>query len=384
MKKVDLKRCGPRYRILLLAIAAVLVLVSLSFGQTTRLSDLVEIEHAQRKELIGYGLVTGLDRTGDRTLSSRGSVFTVQSIANMLENFGITVDAERLRTRNVAAVIVTASVGPYHAAGSEIDVTVSSLGDANSLQGGVLLQTPLLDPDNEEVFAKAQGPLIVGGITAEIPGARVTRNQTLTATVPGGGVVERNREFLHDTDQPLGLVLRDPNYTNARSIVEVINNTFDEELAFIQHPGLVKVNWPEAFRERGSMNIFTGIVLEQEIAVDTPARIVINERTGTIVAGGKVIIDEAMISHGNIQVRTQVTPFISQPPPLSGGETTVVPIPQVGISEQSAQTIVLEPETTVQQLSGSLNSLGLSPRDIISIFQALDRAGALRGKLIVM
>jgi len=373
-----------KFRNIFLVLLAAIFLVPSSYAQTTRLSDLVEIQHAQRKELIGYGLVTGLDRTGDRTISSRGSVFTVQSIANMLENFGITVDAERLRTRNVAAVIVTASIGPYHAPGSEIDVTVSSLGDANSLQGGVLLQTPLLDPDNEEIFAKAQGPLIVGGITAEIPGARVTRNQTLTATVPGGGVVERNREFLHDTEEPLGLVLRDPNYTNARRIVEVINETFDEELAFIRHPGLVKVNWPEAFRERGSMNIFTGIVLEQEIAVDIPARVVINERTGTIVAGGKVIIDEAMISHGNIQVRTQVTPYISQPPTLSGGETRVVPVPQVGISEQSAQTIVLDPETTVQQLAGSLNSLGLSPRDVISIFQALDRAGALRGKLIVM
>lgn len=350
----------------------------------TRLSDLVEIEHAQRKEMIGYGLVTGLDRTGDRTISSRGSVFTVQSIANMLENFGINVDAERLRTRNVAAVMVTASIGPYNAAGSEIDVTVSSLGDASSLQGGVLLQTPLFDPDNEEVLAKAQGPLIVGGITAEIPGARVSRNQTLTATIPGGGVVDQNLAVVHDTEQPLGLVLRDPNFTNARRIVEGINEAFDEELATVFHPGLIQVEWPEAFQERGEMNVFTSIILEQEIEVDRPARVVINERTGTIVAGGNVMIDDVMISHGNIQVRTQVTPFISQPPAFSGGETAVVPIPEVGISEQSAQTLLLEPETTVEDLAGSLNSLGLSPRDIISIFQALDRQGSLRAKLIVM
>ena len=350
----------------------------------TRLSDLVEVEHAHRKELIGYGLVTGLDRSGDRTLSSRGSVFTVQSIANMLENFGITVDGDRLRTRNVAAVMVTATIGPYHAPGSEIDVTVSSLGDASSLQGGVLLQTPLFDPDNEEVFAKAQGPLVVGGITAEIPGARITRNQTLTATVPGGGIVENNTRFSHNANAPLGLVLRDPNHTNARRIAEEINTTFDEDLAEVQHPGLVYVTWPEAFREPGSMNTFTSIVMEQEIAVDTPARVVINERTGTIVAGGSVIIDEVMIAHGNIQIRTQVTPFIVQPLPFAGGETVIEQIPEVGISEQAAQTMLLEPETTVEQLSGSLNALGLSPRDIISIFQALDRAGALRAKLIVM
>ncbi|MDG5766722.1 flagellar basal body P-ring protein FlgI [Balneolales bacterium ANBcel1] len=350
----------------------------------TRLSDLVEVQHANRKELIGYGLVTGLDRTGDRTLSSRGAVFTVQSIANMLENFGITVDADRLRTRNVAAVMVTASIGPYHAPGSEIDVTVSSLGDASSLQGGVLLQTPLFDPDNEEVFAKAQGPLIVGGITAETPGARITRNQTLTATVPGGGIVERNTRFSHNVEAPLGLVLRNPNHTNARRIAEEINSVFDEDLAEMQHPGLVYVQWPEAFRDPGNMNLFTSIVMEQEIAVDTPARVVINERTGTIVAGGNVIIDEVMIAHGNIQIRTQVRPFIVQPPPFTQGEAIVEEIHEVGISEQAAQTMLLEPETTVEQLSGSLNALGLSPRDIIAIFQALDRAGSLRGKLIVM
>jgi len=350
----------------------------------TPLTELVEIQNAQRKELIGYGLVTGLDRTGDRTISSRGSVFTVQSIANMLENFGITVDADRLRTRNVAAVMVTATIGPYHAPGSEINVTVSSLGDASSLQGGVLLQTPLFDPDNEMISAKAQGSLIVGGITAEIPGARVSRNQTLTATIPGGGIVESNAEFSHDTNEPLGLVLRDPNYTNARRITEVINERFDEELAIVHHPGVVHVRWPEAFREDGARNIFTSLILEEEIAVDTPARVVINERTGTIVAGGRIVIDEVMISHGNIQVRTQVTPFVSQPQPFGQGETIAVPVPEVGISEESAQTILLDPDTTVQQLSGALNSLGLSPRDIISIFQALDQAGAMRGKLIVM
>lgn len=366
----------------------VFLLMSLFAAQSaiaqTPLSELVSIQNAQRKELIGYGLVTGLDRTGDRTISSRGSVFTVQSIANMLESFGITVEADRLRTRNVAAVMVTATIGPYHAPGSEINVTVSSLGDASSLQGGVLLQTPLFDPDNEMISAKAQGSLIVGGITAEIPGARVSRNQTLTATIPGGGVVESNNEFSHNTNEPLGLVLRDPNYTNARRIVETINQRFDEEIAIVHHPGIVHVEWPAAFREDGARNIFTSLILEEEIEVDTPARVVINERTGTIVAGGRIIIDEVMISHGNIQVRTQVTPFVSQPQPFGQGETIAVPVPEVGISEEAAQTVLLDPDTTVQQLSGALNSLGLSPRDIISIFQALDQAGAMRGKLIVM
>ena len=352
-------------------------------GQS-RLADLVEIENAGSIELIGYGLVTGLDRTGDRSSSSRGAVFTIQTIANMLENFGITVDPERLRTRNVAAVMVTAKLSPYNAPGSQIDVTVSSLGDASSLQGGVLMQTPLLDPQTENVYATAQGALIVGGVSAEVQGSKVSRNQSLTATIPGGANVDQNEEYQLSSDQPLGLVLRDPNFANARSIVEKINSTFDEEIAMMYHPGLVQVQWPDAFRERGSMNIFTSIILEQEIEAQTVARVVINERTGTIVAGGDVIIEDVMISHGNIQVRTQNTPLVSQPPALSGGSTVVADFNQASISENPAKTIVLEPRTTVQQLATSLNTLGLTPRDIIAIFQALNTAGVLRGKLIVM
>jgi len=350
----------------------------------TRLSDLVEVQNAQSRELIGYGLVTGLDRSGDRTTGTRGSVFTVQSVANMLENFGITVDPERLRTRNVAAVMVTARLSPFHAAGSQIDVTVSSLGDASSLQGGILLQTPLMDPDNQDIFVKAQGALIVGGLTAENSETRVTRNQTLTATVPGGGLVEGNLTFNHNTNMPLGLVLRNPNLTNARRIAEAINNGFDEDLAWVNHSGLVQVMWPEAFRAPENANIFVSIIMEQSIQVDTPARVVINERTGTIVAGGNVRIDEVMVSHGNVSVRTQVQPFVVQPNPFAGGETVVGEIPRVEISEEAAQTLVLADDTNVQQLAASLNSLGLSPRDIIAIFQAIDRAGALRGQLIVM
>lgn len=350
----------------------------------SRLADLVEIQNTSGKELIGYGLVTGLDRTGDRSSSSRGAVFTIQSISNMLENFGITVDPSRLRTRNVAAVMVTAKLGPYNAPGSYIDVTVSSLGDASSLSGGVLLQTPLFDPETQQVFAKAQGSLIVGGITAEVQGSRISQNQTLTATIPSGAMVENNDDYELSSEQPLGLVLRDPSFANARSIVEVINTTFDEELAMMQHPGLVKVDWPDAFQNQGSMNVFTSIILEQEIQVESIARVVINERTGTIVAGGDVVIDDVMISHGSIQVKTQNTPVVSQPPAFSGGSTILTGIDEVGISEQAAQTIVLQPQTSVQDLAAALNTLGLSPRDIISIFQALNRAGALRGKLIVM
>lgn len=350
----------------------------------TPLNRLLKVKDANATKVVGYGLVVGLDRTGDRTISRRGAQFTVRSIANMLNNFGINVDPERLRTRNAAAVIVTADIGPYHASGSEIDVTISSMGDASSLEGGVLLETPLLNPETNEVFALAQGPLVVGGINEEVGSSRFSRNSSLTATIPGGGIVEHDTDFQLDADQPLQLVMSQPGYTNARQVVEVINENFDEELASVYNPGLIQVEWPEAFQEPGMRNMFISTIMDQEVELEKPARVVINERTGTIVAGGGVTIDDAMVSHGSVQVRTQVTPFVSQPPPFSGGETETVPVPQVGISEESAQNVVLEPDTDVQQLADALDSLGLSPRDIISIFQALDRAGALQGELIVM
>jgi flagellar P-ring protein precursor FlgI len=369
---------------ILLASTILIMMLSAKVEGQTPLSRLLNVKNANSTKVVGYGLVVGLDRTGDRTISRRGAQFTVRSIANMLNNFGVSVDSERLRTRNVAAVIVTAQIGPYHASGSEIDVTVSSMGDASSLEGGVLLETPLLNPETKEIYALAQGPLIVGGINEEIGNTSLSRNSSLTATIPGGGIVEHNSNFQLSADQPLQLVLSQPGYTHARKVVEAINDNFDEELASVYNPGVIQVEWPDAFQEPDMRNMFVSTIMEQQVELEQPARVVINERTGTIVAGGGVTIDNAMVSHGSVQVRTQVTPFISQPPPFSGGDTETVPVPQVGISEESAQNLVLEPDTNVQQLADALDSLGLSPRDIISIFQALDRAGALQGELIVM
>ncbi|TVQ12132.1 MAG: flagellar basal body P-ring protein FlgI [Balneolaceae bacterium] len=350
----------------------------------SRIGDLVEIRNASRIDLVGYGLVSGLDRTGDRSSGRHGSVFTVQSIANMLSNFGIHVDPNLLRTRNVAAVMVTASVSPYHMQGSEINVTVSSMGDASSLQGGVLLQTPLINPHNSEIYAYAQGPLIVGGFNAEIPGARISRNQTLTGTIPLGGQVEKGNTYVPDREHELGLILRNPSFTNAQRIAAAVNERFDEQLAKVYGAGLVEVAWPDGFIDTGDLNFFTNLILETEIIVDMPARVVINERTGTIVAGGNVTIGEVLISHGNIQIQTQVSPFVVQPAPFSLGETVQGVIPQVGVTEQAAQNLVLAGDTKVTDLAASLSNLGFSPRDIIAIFQALDQAGALKGKLIVM
>lgn len=350
----------------------------------TRIGDLVRVENADDIELIGYGLVTGLDRTGDRTVSRRGSAFTVQSIANMLTNFGIDVDPDHMRTRNVAAVMVTATLSPYNAPGSNVDVTVSSLGDASSLTGGVLLQTPLMDPDNQEVYVKAQGSLVTGGVTAEVPGARVGRGQSLAGTIPGGGNVIDNEIFEPDGNQPARLIMKKPNYQNSQRIANEINETFETDLARVINAGMVEVQWPDGFTDIGDLNFFISEILELEISVDTPARVVINERTGTVVAGGNTLINEVLVAHGAVQIQTQVTPFVAQPPPLTEGETIVGDIPEVALGEQRAQTMHLETETTVADLAATLNTLGFTSRDIISIFQAIDRAGALKGELIIM
>ncbi len=368
-----------------LLLSVLLLIVALQPAQAqTRVGDLVSVENANDIELIGYGLVTGLDRTGDRTVSRRGSAFTVQSIANMLTNFGIDVDPDMMRTRNVAAVMVTATINPYNAPGSEVDVTVSSLGDASSLTGGVLLQTPLMDPDNQEVMAKAQGSLVTGGVTAEVPGARVGRGQSLAGTIPGGGNVVDNEIFEPDGSEPLRLIMKKPNHQNSQRIVDEINGSFEEDLARVINAGLVEIEWPDGFDDVGDLNFFKSEIMELEITADTPARIVINERTGTVVAGGNSVINEVLVAHGAVQIQTQVTPFVSQPPPLTDGETVTGEIPEAGLGEQRAQTMLLEPETTVSDLASTLNTLGFTSRDIISIFQAIDRAGALQGELIIM
>lgn len=351
----------------------------------TKIRDIAKVYGANDRVLIGYGLVTGLDRTGDRTIRRQGAAFTVQSIANMLQNFGINVDPDIMRTRNVAAVMVTARLTPYNAQGSLVDVTVSSLGDATSLVGGVLLQTPLIDPEDKDYYVKAQGPIIVGGITAEIPGARVSQNQTLTGIVPNGGIVISNGSFQLDKSQPLGLILTNPSYANADRIADVINQTFSAPLANVHNAGLIYVSWPAQLTELSELNRFVSQIFDLEIETDAPARVVINERTGTIVAGGTVRIAEVLVSHGNIQIATQQTPFVSQPTPLSiGGQTISGNISSASITEGPNKTFVLEPNTNVTSLAAALNTLGLSPRDIIAIFQAIHKAGALKGELVIM
>lgn len=347
-------------------------------GARARLKDLVTLQGAQPVQLVGYGLVVGLDRTGDRASGRRGAVYTVESIANMLEQFGITVDPSQLASRNVAAVMVTATLDPYGAPGSRLDATVSALGDARSLSGGVLLQTPLTDALTGRVYALAQGPVSTGAVLAASGGASVKVGYTNTGRVPGGALVTLAPPTRLSEEQ-LGLVLRRPDFTNAARVAEAVNAAFPEA-ARVVHAGLVEVAVPEG---RGAALMMAALE-DLAVSVDVAARVVINERTGTVVAGGGVGISPLMLTYGSLVISTQTDTFASQPLPFSQGETTRETTSTASIAESGARTVVLPAAADVTQLAAALNALGLTARDVVAIFQAIDRAGALQGELVIL
>lgn len=345
---------------------------------TTELKSMVSLEGASSIQLTGYGLVVGLDRTGDRARSQSGAVFTVQSVANMLREFGVNVDQEVLQSRNVAAVLVTANLDPFAGTGSEIDVTVSSMGDARSLSGGVLLRTPLQGPD-EVLRAVAQGPLTTGAAQASSQGTEVTVNSPNTGRIPNGAIV-RKAHPVDLSQDGVGLVLSRPDFTNASKIADAINEIFPDA-AEASHAGLVNVSMPEELNNTSQlMAALEGV----EVEVKAPARVVINERTGTIVAGGNVTIGEVMVTTGGIVVSTREDRFVSQPNPLGEGETQPVAEGEAEIQQEGARSVVLPPNTNVSELAAALNDLGVTARDIISIFQSIDRAGALQAELVIL
>ncbi|MDX1547925.1 MAG: flagellar basal body P-ring protein FlgI [Rhodothermales bacterium] len=354
------------------------VLAHAQGGPDTRLKDLVVVEGAMPVQLTGYGLVVGLDRTGDRARGHRGAPYTVNSIVNMLRQFGLTVDPALLGARNVAAVMVTATLDPFHGSGARLDVTVSSLGDARSLSGGVLLQTPLMNPLTGQVHGMAQGAVSTGAVLAASAGTSVRVNHSNTGRIPNGALVTAAPPVQLDAAR-LGLVLRQPDFTNAARIAEIVNATY-ADAATVEHAGLVRVAVPSG--EAPSALLATLEALT--VAVDVPARVVINERTGTIVAGGDVRIAEVMVTYGSLIVSTQADPFVSQPAPLSQGQTVAGAAGSAQIEEEGARSVVLSPNTDVSQLAAALNELGLTARDVIAIFQAIKRAGALQGELVIL
>jgi len=366
----------------LLLLVAASPATSLSQGTAqVRVQDLVLLDGAAPIQLTGYGLVVGLDRTGDRATGARGAPYTVQSIVNMLQRFGIAVDPNAIQARNAAAVMVTTLLDPFSGPGVQVDVTLSALGDARSLTGGVLLQTPMVDPTTGQVFVMAQGPVSTGAVSAQSGGSSVQAGHANTGRVPGGGLVVNTPTLrLDNNGQELRLRLRRPNFMQAQRIANIVNTTYGET-ATVEHAGLIRVTVPQGI---GGLPGFMASLQDLRIAVDAPARFVINERTGTIVAGGNVRISEVMVTYGSLVISTQADQFVSQPAAFSEGTTVQGTVNTAAIQEGVARSVVLPPNTDVATLAATLNELGLTARDIIAVFQAIDRAGALQGELVIL
>lgn len=348
------------------------------FGAGTRVKDLVMVAGARDNQLVGYGLVAGLVGNGDRN-----PVYTVQSIANMLQRFGITVPAATLQAKNVAAVMVTADLPAFVKPGARLDVHVSSMGDATTLQGGVLLQTPLLGGDGKD-YAVAQGPLSLGGFvvgTGGGGGASVQKNHPTVAQIIGGALVEREIPATVVHDHFLELLLREPDFTSAARLATAINSKFTNSSLAVDAT-TVRVRVPEDWE---SLPVeFIARLEAMEVTPDTPARIVINERTGTIVANSRIKISNCAVSHGNLTITIASILDVSQPNPLaSQGRTVVTPRTETSASEGKAAIVPLPELPTVEKVAASLNSLGVTPRDIMAIFQSMKQAGALQAELLI-
>jgi len=350
-------------------------------GFSARLKDIVDIEGVRGNYLIGYGLVVGLKGTGDGVLSK----FTVQSVVNMLERFGIKVPKEQIILKNVAAVLVTAYLPPFAMPGQRIDVEVSSLGDAKSLQGGTLLLTPLLGPDGK-VYALAQGPLSLGGFAAEGAGARIQTAHPTAGKIPNGAIVERPvEEGLKFNGLPKGAItlsLKEPDFSTAYKIAETINIYLKGNYAQPKDNRNIELLIPPSYREK---EIKLLAELENlEIPTDTPAKVVIDERTGTVVIGENVRISKVAIAHGNISIQVKEYPEVYQPYPFSPGETVVVPRTEIEAKEKKAKVVILEEGATLGELVRALNAVGATATELISILQAIKAAGALQAELIII
>lgn len=347
-------------------------------GANSRLKDIADFEGVRDNLLVGYGLVVGLDGTGD---SLRNSAFTEESLKAMLERLGVSTRGLDLKTKNVAAVMVTATLPPFARQGSRIDVAVSALGDAKSLRGGILLVTPLYGADGE-IYAVSQGPLTIGGFAAQGEAESVTQGVPTSARIAAGAIVEREVEFALDQLASVRIALRNPDFTTARRIAQAINGHLSRPAARVTDPATVALEVPSSYR--GQIAALLTEIEQLRVQPDQPARIVIDERSGIIVMGAAVRISQVAVAQGNLTVRVTETPQVSQPNPLAQGDTVVVPRTRVEVEEDGARMVLLEEGVSLQDLVGGLNALGVGPRDLIGILQAIKAAGALQAEIVVM
>ncbi len=354
----------------------VFVLMHALPSEAVRIKDIAQFSGVRTNQLVGYGLVVGLSGTGD----SKDAPFTTTSLINMMEKMGIAVDAKLLKPKNVASVMVTANLPATAKAGSPLDITLSSIGNASSLHGGVLLQTALKGIDGK-VYAIGQGAIIVGGFSVGGAGADITKNVATVASIPSGATVEREIPFQFNDQNYLNLHMNIADFSTTQQVVEKLNATMGGNYASAQDIRTVYISIPEAYR--GNLIPLLASIENLEIAPETVAKVVVDEKTGTIVIGRDVRVARVAVAHGNLQVVIQETEQVSQPGPFSQGETVVTPQTDIAVNEENRSLNLLE-GATLQELVDGLNAIGATPRDLISILKNLKASGALFADLEVI
>jgi len=365
--------------IVVAVLASVALLGAAPAARGARIKDIIDVEGMRPNQLTGYGVVVGLDGTGD----GQQSLFTVQSVLSMLRRRGVTisVDPRQIRVKNAAAVVVTATLPPFARSGNQIDVQLSSIGDAKSLRGGTLVLTPLVGAD-QQVYAVAQGAVSLGGgFSAAAAGASATKSHPTVGVITGGAIVEREVPVTLGADSKLRLSLRQADFTTASRMALAINGYLGDGAAEAIDPATVEIRLAGAEQ---AMALLPGIET-LEVMPDRRARVIVNERTGTIIMGEGVRIAPVAIAHGSLQIQVKTDLGVSQPAPFSSGQTVVVPDSTIAVQEGQAQRLaVLRPGVSLGQLVGGLNALGVTPQDLIAVLQAIKSAGALDAELEIM
>ncbi len=392
-----MKEANRLVKVIFLSI--ILLVVFVSEASAARIKDVASIKGIRNNQLVGYGLVVGLNGTGDKA----GTGFTVQSLANMIERMGIHVDESSISVKNVAAVMLTASMPPFAKIGNKIDILVSSIGDAKSLQGGTLLLTPLRGVDRK-IYALAQGPVSVGGFAAGGAGGGVTKNHPTVGSISRGATIEKEITVPVQGKEGLLIALSNPDFTTAVRVRDAINTKFGRLLASTVDSGTVKIQIPTDFRERVVEMVAT---LENlEVMPDMVAKVILNEKTGTVVVGENVRISTVAVAHGNLSIMIKERTMVSQPAPFApappegtgteqfqaengivmgpGGQTVVAPDTDVSVDEEKNRLLLLPSGSTIGELVRALNAIGVTPRDLITIFQSIKAAGALQAELEII
>lgn len=374
---------GMKSSLTLLLALLLCAFLSAPSANAARVKDLAQLHGVRNNQLLGYGLITGLNGTGD---DMGKSVFTLQAVYNMMTRNGITINPDNIKDiklKNVAAVMVTATLPPFAKSGSTLDIQVSSMGDSKSLAGGTLIMTPLAGPDGR-VYAVAQGPLSTGSFAFGGKAAQVQKNHPTVGSITGGAIIERSLAGELGVGGKLEYQMRNADFTTAANMAEVINKKFGQGTAFPDTSGTVKVAIPTQFKE--DVVDFIAAVEVLDVETDSPARVVVNERTGTIVMGKDVRLATVAVSHGNLSLIIREDTSVSQPNPLSEGQTVIVPKTKAKVVEDDGQLVLLDMKkgVSIGEIANALNAIGATPRDLIAIFQAIKASGSLHGELIIL